>query len=111
MSKNKGKESGTQLRWTQPMCDMLFKMLVVEAEQGNKPSNKYKPQSLDKVAKEIGVKFNVECHASHVHNRLRTVRKEWKLVQDIRKKSGFGWDDNLKMITCDKQTYDAEVLV
>ncbi|KAL4611579.1 hypothetical protein ACB092_08G135000 [Castanea dentata] len=110
MSKNKGKEPGSQLRWTQPMCDMLFKMLVVEAEQGNKPSNKYKPQSLDKVAKEIGVKFNVECYASHVHNRLRTVRKEWKLIQDIRKKSGFGWDDNLKMITCDKQTYDAEVL-
>ncbi|XP_075665695.1 uncharacterized protein LOC142635426 [Castanea sativa] len=109
MSKNKGKEPGSQLRWTQPMCDMLFKMLVIEAEQGNKPSNKYKPQSLDKVAKEIGVKFNVECYASHVHNRLRTVRKEWKLIQDIRKKSGFGWDDNLKMITCDKQTYDAEV--
>ncbi|KAL4627447.1 hypothetical protein ACB092_05G166300 [Castanea dentata] len=100
MSKNKGKEPGSQLRWTQPMCDMLFKMLVVEVEQGNKPSNKYKPQSLDKVAKEIGVKFNVECHTSHVLNRLRTIRK----------KSGFGWDDNLKMITCDKQTYDAEVL-
>ncbi|KAK9988631.1 hypothetical protein SO802_028870 [Lithocarpus litseifolius] len=110
MSKNTGKEPGSQLRWTQPMCDMLFKMLVVEAEQGNKPSNKYKPQSLDKVAKEIGVKFNVEFYASHVHNRLRTVRKEWKLIQEIRKKSGFGWDDNLKIITCDKQTYDAEVL-
>ncbi|XP_030925049.1 uncharacterized protein LOC115952109 [Quercus lobata] len=65
--KNKEKEPGSQLRWTQPMCDILFKMLVVEAEQGNKPSNKYKPQSLDKVAKEIGVKFNIECHASHAH--------------------------------------------
>ncbi|KAL4626946.1 hypothetical protein ACB092_05G132500 [Castanea dentata] len=99
MSKNKGKEPGSQLRWTQPMCDMLFKMLVVEVEQGNEPSNKYKPQSLDKVAKEIGVKFNVECHASHVQNCLRTIRN-----------NGFGWNDNLKMITCDKQTYDAEVL-
>ena len=69
------------------------------------------PRSLDKVAKVIGVKFNVECHASYVHNCLRTVRKEWKLIQEIRKKSGFGWDDNLKIITCDKQTYDAELLV
>ena len=57
--KNKEKEPRSQLKWTQPMCDMLFKMLVVEAEQGNKPSNKFKPQSLDKVAKEIGVKFNI----------------------------------------------------
>ena len=58
MSKNKGKEvlinkvkepikekePGTQLRWTQPMCDMLFKILVVEAAKGNKPSNKFKPK-------------------------------------------------------------------
>ena len=57
------------------------------------------------------MKFNIECHASHVHNRLHKVRKEWKLIQEIKKKSEFGWDDNLKMITCDKQTYGAEVLV
>ena len=57
------------------MCDMLFKMLVVEAEQGNKPSNKYKPQSLDKVAKEIGVKFNVEYLQSLINVVLRISNK------------------------------------
>ena len=96
----KEKEPGTQLRLTQPMCDMLFKILVVEAAEGNKPSNKFKPKSLEKVAEEIGAKFNIECHSSHVQYRLCTVRKEWKIIQDIQK-SGFGWDDNLKMITCD----------
>ena len=30
---------------------------------------------------------------------------------DSKKKGGFGWANNLKMITCDKQTYGAEVLV
>ena len=39
------------------------------------------------------------------------VRKEWILIQEIKKKSEFVWDDNLKIITCDKQTYGAEVLV
>ena len=34
--KNKEKEPGSQLSWTQPMCDMLFKMLVVEVKQSNK---------------------------------------------------------------------------
>ena len=68
------------------MCDMLFKMLVVQAEQGNKPLNKYNPQSLDKVAKKIGVKFNVECHASHVHNRLHTIRKSGNSFRRFEKK-------------------------
>ena len=68
------------------MCDMLFKILVVEAAEGNKPSNKFEPKSLEKVAEEIGAKFNIKCHSSHVHYRLCTVRKEWKIIQDIQKK-------------------------
>ena len=30
---------------------------------------------------------------------------------DFSKESGFGWDDNLKMITCDAKTYEEEVMV
>nr|POF24197.1 hypothetical protein CFP56_06275 [Quercus suber] len=31
-------------------------------------------------------------------------------IQTLRKKSGFGWDDNLKMITCDAKAYQEEVM-
>nr|POE73433.1 hypothetical protein CFP56_08736 [Quercus suber] len=34
----------------------------------------------------------------------------WTTIQTIRKKSGFGWDDNLKMITCNAKTYQEEVM-
>ncbi|KAL4619794.1 hypothetical protein ACB092_06G105900 [Castanea dentata] len=32
-------------------------------------------------------------------NQLRTLRTMWSTIQELRKKSGFGWNDNLKMIT------------
>ncbi|MFQ6640579.1 hypothetical protein Gotur_016158, partial [Gossypium turneri] len=33
-----------------------------------------------------------------------------KIICTIRGESGFGWDDNMKMITCDRATYDAAVM-
>lgn len=79
-------------------------------EQGNKSSRKFKPTSLPKVAKEIGEKFGLDCQPEHEHNRLCTVKKEWKLIQELRRKSRFGLDDNLKMITFNQKTYDMDGL-
>ncbi|MFQ6668692.1 hypothetical protein Gotur_034245, partial [Gossypium turneri] len=28
----------------------------------------------------------------------------WQIICTIRGESGFGWDDNMKMITCDRAT-------
>ncbi|KAK9989287.1 hypothetical protein SO802_029526 [Lithocarpus litseifolius] len=81
-----------------------------EAAKGNKPSNTFKAGSFALVAKEISAQFGVECHPSYVEYRLRTLKTMWKDVQNLRKKSGFGWDDNLKMITCDAKTYQEEVM-
>ncbi|MFQ6656055.1 hypothetical protein Gotur_026323 [Gossypium turneri] len=37
-------------------------------------------------------------------------KKQWQIICKIRGESGFGWDDNMKMITCDGATYDAVVM-
>ncbi|MFQ6658316.1 hypothetical protein Gotur_027641, partial [Gossypium turneri] len=55
-------------------------------------------------------RFQVQCNAKHVKNHLRTVKNQWQIICKIRGESGFGWDDNMKMITCDRATYDAAVM-
>ena len=89
----------------------MLRLLAEEAAKGNKPSNTFKVGSFAFVAKEIFAQFGVECHPSYVENRLRTLRTMWTTIQTIRKKSGFEWDNNLKMITCDAKTYQEEVMV
>ncbi|MFQ6656976.1 hypothetical protein Gotur_026850, partial [Gossypium turneri] len=37
-------------------------------------------------------------------------KKPWQNICTIQGESGFGWDDNMKMITCDRATYDAAVM-
>ena len=93
------------------MHSTLLRLLAEEAAKGNKPSNTFKVGSFTFVAKEISAQFGVKCHPSYVENRLRTLRTMWTTIQTIRKKSGFGWDDNLKMITCDAKTYQEEVMI
>ena len=112
MSKDKDKVGGSkQFRWLPPMHEMMLKILAEEAEKGNKPSSTFRAGSFALVAKEITAQFRVECHPFYVDNRMRTLRTMWSTIQTLRKKSGFGWDDNLKMITCDAKTYQEEVMV
>ena len=87
------------------MHEMILRILTEEAGEGNKPSSTFRAGS------EITAQFGVECHPSYVDNRMRTLRTMWSTIQTLRKKSGFGWDDNLKMITCDAKTYQEEVMV
>ncbi|KAH7844899.1 hypothetical protein Vadar_032805 [Vaccinium darrowii] len=110
MEPKKGSEKGGKgknFRWSKPMQSLLFEILVDEATKGNKPSNTFKPGSFAKVAKEIIQKYGVECQSKYVENRLKTIKSTWKIISDLRyMKSGFGWDDNLRMITCGENVSD-----
>ena len=105
------KEKGKNFMWNPSMERLMLQILVEEARQGNKPSNNFKSASYERAAKAINQKFNVECTADHVDNRLKTVKKSWNIITTLKGKSGFGWDANLKMITVGENEYDEEILV
>ncbi|KAL4652666.1 hypothetical protein ACB092_01G248100 [Castanea dentata] len=111
MSKGKEKVGSKQFQWLPPMHMTMLTILAEEAVKDNKPSNTFKAGSFATTAKAISNQFGVECHFSYVENHMRTLRTIWSTIQALCKKSGFGWDDNLKMITCDAKTYQEEVMV
>ncbi|MFQ6666117.1 hypothetical protein Gotur_032595, partial [Gossypium turneri] len=43
-------------------------------------------------------------------NKPSNTFKAWQIICTIGVESDFGWDDNMKMITCDRATYDAAVM-
>ncbi|XP_021675735.1 uncharacterized protein LOC110661416 [Hevea brasiliensis] len=96
-----------QFKWSKPMSQMLLKVLAEKAIKGNKPSLTFKPKSFTPVVVEINKKkkIGVECLSEHVENRLKTVKKEWITISTLRAKSGFVWDDNLKIANTDKHVY------
>ncbi|MFQ6650162.1 hypothetical protein Gotur_022335, partial [Gossypium turneri] len=92
MGKGNKEGASKQFRWTKPMEHVFLEILAEEAQKGNKPSNTFRAISINRVAEAISERF------------------QWQIIYKIRGESGFGWDDNMKMITCDRATYDAAVM-
>ncbi|XP_016681522.2 uncharacterized protein [Gossypium hirsutum] len=110
MGKGNKEETSKQFRWTKPMEHVFLEILADEAQKGNKPSNTFKAISINRVVDAISERFQVQCDAKHVENHLRTIKNQWQIICKIRGESGFVWDDNMKMITCDRATYDVAVM-
>ena len=108
---SKEKVGSKQFQWLPSMHTTILTPLAEKTMKGNKPSNTFKARSFATVAKAIFEKFEVECYPTFVENWLWTLRTIWSTIQELCKKSGFGWNDNLKMITRDAKTYQKEVMV
>ena len=53
-----------------------------------------------------------ECTPKHVEHHFKTLKTNWNTIALLhKKKSRFGWNDDLKMITCNRIVYDEEVVV
>ncbi|KAL0013362.1 hypothetical protein SO802_000431 [Lithocarpus litseifolius] len=105
------KDGTTQNVLAAATVDLKFTyVLADEALHGNKQSNTFKHASYAKVAEAITEKFMTECTPKHVEHRFKTLKTNWNTIALLlNKKSGFGWNDDLKMITCDRTVYDKEV--
>nr|XP_027076068.1 uncharacterized protein LOC113699922 [Coffea arabica] len=104
-----GKKGEKQFRWSRPMERLMLEILADEVKLGNRPNNSFKSSSFTRVVDAMKDKFGVTCSVDHVENHLRTVRSSWSTIVKIREKSGFGWDDTLKMITASPSVYHAYI--
>uniref|UniRef100_A0A803NF15 Myb/SANT-like domain-containing protein n=1 Tax=Chenopodium quinoa TaxID=63459 RepID=A0A803NF15_CHEQI len=79
------------------MVIALLEFLVEEVRKGHRPIHTFRTSSFIAAAKMISEKFHTTCTADHVKNHMRTVRTTWGVISQVRGRSGFGWDDNVKM--------------
>uniref|UniRef100_A0A803LVE2 Myb/SANT-like domain-containing protein n=1 Tax=Chenopodium quinoa TaxID=63459 RepID=A0A803LVE2_CHEQI len=79
------------------MSKELLEFLAEEVRKGHRPNNTFRTSSFIDAAKMISEKFHTTCIADHVENHMRTVRITWGVISQVRGRSGFGWDDNVKM--------------
>ncbi|KAL2935347.1 L10-interacting MYB domain-containing protein [Bienertia sinuspersici] len=96
-------------RWSKNMSKELLEFLAEEVSKGNRPNNTFRTSSFVAAAKVISEKFQVNCTADHVENHMKTVRNTWATISIVRNNSGFGWSNNLKMITASPTAYDTYI--
>ncbi|KAL4625363.1 hypothetical protein ACB092_05G019900, partial [Castanea dentata] len=107
---NEGKR-GTKFQWTAEEDDKLVERLLElagdvkwKAENGFKPGFTVKLEELlEKKLPRCGIKAS-----PHIESRYKTLRKQYRAIADMfgPNASGFGWNDNEKMVVVEKQIFE-----
>ncbi|XP_021741337.1 uncharacterized protein LOC110707616 [Chenopodium quinoa] len=98
-------EKKVNFRWSKDMSKELLDFLAEEVKKGNRPNNTFRTSSFVAAAKIISGKFQTNSTSEHVENHMKTVRNAWVAISTVRNNSGFGWNDNLKMVTASPTAY------
>ncbi|KAK9706961.1 hypothetical protein RND81_07G163900 [Saponaria officinalis] len=86
------------LSWSKQMDETLIGVLYNQLKEGNKADGECKPQAYQAVADELRVKFGTSVTTDNVKNRIKSWKKHYAVIIDIRTFSKFKWDEERKMI-------------
>ncbi|KAL2904739.1 Periplasmic nitrate reductase 1 [Bienertia sinuspersici] len=96
-------------RWTWEEDELLVKLLVDMNSEGKwKVNGGFKSGYLTHLEKLFSEKMPESgFKASNIDSRLSYLKKKFNGLLEIKNKGcGFGWDDNLKMVTGDRKLFE-----
>ncbi|KAG5562269.1 hypothetical protein RHGRI_005111 [Rhododendron griersonianum] len=90
-----------------------MKDLVIENPMWKLDCGMFKGGFFKECEKKIILRFpGTDLRASpHIDSKIKTWRKQYNLLQDMIKSSGFGWDDSEKMVLVDSDESVMELML
>ncbi|XP_022732383.1 L10-interacting MYB domain-containing protein-like isoform X2 [Durio zibethinus] len=92
------KDKGKYILWTDEMDRCLTEQLVEQVTLGNKLQKSFKPMAFRAALSVLNKKFSLELTTENIRNRLRTWKKQYRLVKELLSQQGFEWDERQKMV-------------
>ncbi|KAI8007687.1 L10-interacting MYB domain-containing protein [Camellia lanceoleosa] len=104
-----GKKRGKNIVWSKEMDKCLILELVHQANEGYKVDKGFKDQAYVVACSSLNSSFNLFFSREHCVNRLKTIKKKFRLVQEMLSKSGLSWNPMTKMVECSDQVWTTYV--
>ncbi|KAL6529587.1 hypothetical protein OROGR_015210 [Orobanche gracilis] len=82
--------------WNSKIDVILTSTLFEQINEGNKGDGDFKPQAYQDVVDKLRVQLNIT--ASHVKNRIKSWKKHFAIITEIRTYTKFRWDEERKML-------------
>ncbi|GMP65644.1 hypothetical protein CsSME_00026352 [Camellia sinensis var. sinensis] len=83
--------------------------LVHQANEGYKVDKGFKDQAYIAACSSLNSSFNLSLSREHCVNRLKTIKKKYRLVHEMLSKSGFSWNPMTKIVECSDQVWTTYV--
>lgn len=97
------KHKGRNVVWSIAMDKCLIEALAIQAKNGNKIDKCFNENAYTSACVAVNSRFNLNLNNQKVINRLKTIKKRYKVMRDMLNQEGFGWNPNTKMIECDNE--------
>ncbi|KAF7836264.1 L10-interacting MYB domain-containing protein [Senna tora] len=97
------KHKGRNVVWSIAMDKCLIEALAVQARNGNKIDKCFNENAYTAACVAVNTRFNLNLNNQKVINRLKTIKKRYKVMKDMLSQDGFRWNPNTKLIECDSE--------
>ncbi|KAK8579767.1 hypothetical protein V6N13_142942 [Hibiscus sabdariffa] len=94
------KHKGRNVVWSIAMDKCLIEALAIQAKSGNKFDKCFNENAYTAACIAVNTHFNLNLNNQKVVNRLKTIKKRYKVMRDMLSQDGFWWNPNTKMIEC-----------
>lgn len=84
--------------WNFKMDAILTLTLFEQINEGNKGDGDFKPQAYQAVADKLRIELNMSLTAANVKNRIKSWKKHYSVITEIRTYTKFRWDEERKML-------------
>ncbi|GMH13277.1 hypothetical protein Nepgr_015118 [Nepenthes gracilis] len=95
------KYKGKNVVWSIAMDKCLIEALVIQAKNGNKVDKCFNETAYTAACDAVNAHFNLSLNNQKVINRLKTIKKRYKIIKDILSQKGFTWNPHTKIIEYD----------
>lgn len=97
------KHKGRNVVWSIAMDKCLIESLAIQAKNGNKIDKCFNENAYTAACIAVNSRFNLNLNNQKVINRLKTIKKRYRVMRDMLSQDGFRWNPNTKMIECDSE--------
>ncbi|CAN0859898.1 hypothetical protein LINGRAHAP2_LOCUS7787 [Linum grandiflorum] len=101
------KKGNKNLVWTRAMDDCLIDIMLEMVKNNQYQNGTFRPGTYKEMERQLNL-LEPECGVRvdpHIQSRLKTLKKKYNGVKELRNLSGAGWNDALKQVEIDPIVY------
>lgn len=100
-------ENGENFRanWTQDQDEYFVELLVEQVRKRNKTGHGFTKQAWSEMVVAFNEKIGFQYDTDVLRNRYRRLRKQYTEMKSLVSQTGFFWDDTLKLVKADDNSW------
>jgi ABC-type uncharacterized transport system auxiliary subunit len=94
-------------RWSHEIKLFLIGLLKDYDVPGYRTQNAWSKEAWTNIVSRLNAKFGTSYSLNQVKQKEQDLKKDYRVVKELKEGSGFGWDSERKMVTAPTNIWDS----